>query len=394
MGHVKSCSSWRNQWEGFKEEDVEEPDPANLFRTETYHYDLPPDLIAQEPLQERDQSRLMVLHRQSGFLQETSFCRIREFLQEGDLIVINNSRVFPARLLGRKATGGRVDLLLLSPLPVDLAADSVDAERVESWSKWHCLIRSSRRPKAGQKLFFRDDVQGEVLGEVGGGVWTVFFNSREEGFTSFLEEHGLTPLPSYIKREQKEWPPRDSVQDRMRYQTVFAKETGSVAAPTAGMHFSDALLRELAEAGIRFAEITLHVGQATFLPIRTQDLREHSLWPERFSLPRSTCEEIERAKKEKRRVIAVGTTVVRCLESRQAERGCMEPGEGWTSLYILPGFRFQVVDALITNFHLPKSSLLVLVSAFAGKETIQKSYQEAVKSGYRFFSYGDCMFIQ
>ena len=394
MESLRPCFSRLNQWEGCSKDDTEETDPADPFLTETYHYDLPSRFIAQEPLRERDRSRLLVLCHRSGALKESFFCHLREYLQEGDLIVINNSKVFPARLVGRKHTGGKVDLLLLRPCPAGSPVVSTLFGGSEPGNEWTCLIRSSRRPKPGQALLFPKDMRGEVVGPDDGGTWRIRFNKQGQEFFSYLEHHGLTPLPPYIKRDVSAWPPEDAPADRQRYQTVFARKVGSVAAPTAGLHFSEALNARLRETGIRFAEITLHVGQATFLPIRSSDIRCHALGPEHFSVSAKTAEEIQKAKQEGRRVVAVGTTVVRCLESLVSERGRIEPWDGWASLFILPGYRFHVVDAMITNFHLPRSSLLVLVSAFAGGGRIRTAYQRALQKGYRFFSYGDCMFIQ
>ena len=383
-----------NQWEGCSEDHAEETDPANPFRTEAYHYDLPYRFIAQEPLRQREQSRLLVFCRQSGSLNESFFFNLRSYLQEGDLIVINNSKVFPARLVGSRSTGGKVDLLLLRPSQENPPPCSTLREDPVPENEWYCLISSSRKPKPGNVFQFPKDMYGEVMGRTDEGVWRIRFSKEGKQLLSYLDHHGLTPLPPYIKRDVSPWQSERTLTDRDRYQTVFAHETGSVAAPTAGLHFSQALCARLKETGIRFAEVTLHVGQATFLPIRTPDIRCHKLGGERFSVSEKTAEEIQRAKQEGRRIVAVGTTVARCLESLVSERGRVEPWEGWASLYILPGYHFQVVDALITNFHQPRSSLLVLVSAFAGGEGIKKAYKRAIQNGYRFFSYGDCMFIQ
>jgi len=237
-------------------------------------------------------------------------------------------------------------------------------------------------------------VEGEVAGEPEPGVWRVRFRMGGLGWFEYLDRVGVTPLPPYIKRNGRPGTPKDPAEDRTRYQTVFARSVGSVAAPTAGLHFSEALCRELRERGVRFAEVTLHVGQATFLPVRAEDIRDHTVFPERYHVQEPAAEAIQAARREGRRVVAVGTTVVRCLESLWAERGRIEAATGWASLYVIPGHRFRVVDGLLTNFHLPGSSLLMLVSAFAGPERTRHVYEEAVRLEYRFFSYGDCMLIQ
>jgi len=369
--------------------------PANLFLAEAYEYDLPPALIAQQPLEERDHSRLMVLERVSGRRVDSKFHTIRDFLRDGDLIVVNNSKVFPARIVGRKASGGRVELLLLRPcLPEGGDLDVCQGEDYPPGPDWECLIRTSARIRPGQKFFFPEDVQGEVVERPDPRVWKVRFNKGGPDFFPFLERFGLTPLPPYIKRGEAAEPDSDLLRDRQRYQTVFAKRLGSAAAPTAGFHFSEALCRCLREAGIGFAEVTLHVGESTFLPIRACDIRDHQVRAERVFVSQAAAAEIQAAKQDGRRVVAVGTTVVRCLESVVAGKGKLVAGAGWADLYITPGFRFQVVDALLTNFHLPRSSLLVLVCAFAGRESVMEAYREAVQRGYRFFSYGDCMLIQ
>jgi S-adenosylmethionine:tRNA ribosyltransferase-isomerase len=337
----------------------------------------------------------MILDRRTGRVAESVFSHLREFLREGDLLVVNNSRVFPARLIGRKETGGRVDLLLLRPCHAGGGGVAGGLQECAgNGQDWECLARASGRLKAGQGLWFAGDLRGEVLGRSNPGVVRVRFSKGGEDLFRFLEAFGRTPLPPYIRRGEAQGACVETGGDRERYQTVFARVSGSAAAPTAGLHFSDLLCRRLREGGIRFAEITLHVGEATFLPIRSADIREHALRPEPVFLSQEAVREIEDAKAAGRRVVAVGTTVVRCLESVATGRGWLVPGAGWADLYLVPGFRFQVVDALITNFHLPCSSLLVLVCAFAGRESVLGAYREAVRRGYRFFSYGDCMLIQ
>jgi S-adenosylmethionine:tRNA ribosyltransferase-isomerase len=373
---------------------MEEEEPQRPFRRDAYHYVLPTQLIAQHPLPKRDESRLMVLGRGTGTLHHSSFRDLREHLREGDLLVVNESRVFPARLIGTKRTGGRVDLLLLQPFRQEAASPSCWEEDVSEGREWDCLVQSSRRPKPGQTFAFPHGLAGEVTGGSKGGVWRVRFNLDGKDLLHHVERHGMIPLPPYIRRERTAGGVDTQSEDRDRYQTVFARNTGSVAAPTAGLHFTEPLCRSLESRGISFARITLHVGQATFLPIRTRDIRRHRIWPERYSIEEREAEKIRRAKEDGRRVVAVGTTVVRCLESMVAERGRIEAGEGWASLYVVPGHAFQAVEALITNFHLPGTSLLVLVCAFAEREFVMRAYAEAVRKKYRFFSYGDCMLVQ
>jgi S-adenosylmethionine:tRNA ribosyltransferase-isomerase len=349
---------------------------------------LPDHLIAQEPCPDRTHSRLLVISRELGTCEHSRFYRIREYLREGDLLVVNNSKVVPARLIGRKSTGGRVDVLVLSPAsPQDEGNSSGDGLFQER--EWFCLMRCSGTPRPGTELHFGDDIQATILQKEGDGIWKIRFRTQGDLLNGFCRV-GYPPLPPYIRRPD---PQRSSLLDRERYQTVFAKIPGSVAAPTAGLHFSREFCQRLEKGGILFAEITLHVGLATFRPIRTSDVRQHSLSPERYSISEETSAKIKEAKQEGRRIIAVGTTVVRCLESAAHDYGEITPHEGVATSYILPGYSFQIINAIITNFHLPRTSLLVLVSAFAGRATVLHAYQEAMREGYRFFSYGDAMLI-
>lgn len=309
-------------------------------------------------------------------------------------MVVNDSKVFPARLRGKKPSGGKVDLLLLQPAYGQTASSFGVEEEGEGSPDWNCLIRSTRRPRKGQVFTFPHGLEGEVTGHSEAGIWKVTFNLERRALLAHLENHGLIPLPPYIKRGRTSCPEQEGSEDRARYQTVFADEVGSVAAPTAGFHFTDSLCRSLEERGVSFGKVTLHVGQATFLPIRVGDIRRHRMWPERYRVSEETAEKIRKAKQERRRVIAVGTTVVRCLESLVSEKGRIEGGEGWARLYVVPGHRFEATDALITNFHLPGTSLLVLVCAFAQRELVFRAYEEAIRRAYRFFSYGDCMLLQ
>ena len=351
----------------------------SVFDIEEYDYSLPDELIAQVPLPDRDKSRLMVVDRSTGSMRDRHFLDLPELLTPGDLLVINNTRVVPARLFGRKESGGRIEILVL---------EHGKQEAAKPETRW-CLLRSSKRPKEGSQLFFEKDLSGVVenLGE--DGLLQITFQGPFS-VDSLLEDRGMMPLPPYIRRKEKD---RLSGLDRERYQTVFAERRGAVAAPTASLHFTRGLLARLEQAGISVAPLTLHVGHGTFRPVRTRDIREHRLGYEEYDLCPETAHVIERSKSQGRRVVAVGTTVVRTLESVAGSKGEMKSGRGKTDLLITPGFPFRVVDALITNFHLPRSSLLFLVSAFAGPDLIRKAYQDAIAKAYRFYSYRDAMLI-
>jgi S-adenosylmethionine:tRNA ribosyltransferase-isomerase len=351
-----------------------------MFDIEDYDYNLPERLIAQVPAPERDKSRLMVVDRSSGSVADRHFIELPELLLPGDLLVVNNTRVVPARLFGRKESGGRTEILVL---------EHSDQETDKSDARW-CLLRSSKRPKEGSRLFFDKDLSGVVEDLGGDGLIRIAFQGPQS-IDSLLEEKGMMPLPPYIRRKEKD---RLSELDRERYQTVFAEKRGAVAAPTASLHFTEGLLAALGQSGISVVPVTLHVGHGTFRPVRTRDIRDHRLGHEAYDLSPETAQAIERAKSEGRRVVAVGTTVVRTLESVAGPKGEIKRGRGKTDLLITPGFSFNIVDALITNFHLPRSSLLFLVSAFAGLDLIRKAYQEAIAKAYRFYSYGDAMLIQ
>ena len=350
-----------------------------MFDIEDYDYNLPDELIAQVPLPDRDASRLLVVNRSIGSLEERRFFDLPELLTPGDLLVANNTRVVPARLFGRKESGGRIEILVL---------DHPKEQTQTPDSRW-CLLRSSKRPRKGSLLFFEKGFSGvvETLGE-DGLIQITFKGARS--IDSLMEEKGMMPLPPYIKRHEND---RLSELDRERYQTVFAERRGAVAAPTASLHFSRDLLARLDQARIPLVHVTLHVGHGTFRPVRTRDIRDHRLGIEEYELDLETARAIERSKSEGRRVVAVGTTVVRTLESAAVSKGGLRSGTGKTDLLITPGFTFRVVDALITNFHLPRSSLLFLVSAFAGRDLIKKAYEKAVEKAYRFYSYGDAMLI-
>lgn len=369
--------------------------PGNLWDIQNFHYDLPPGLIAQHPLDRRDQCRLMVVSRGGKDLHHSRFYRIREWLREGDLLVVNNSKVFPARLLGRKRSGGRAEILLVRPASFDAGPTSATDPAHLATAEWLCLVRCSGRIRGGEMLRFSDGVEGEVAGQERAeeNLWKVRFNRNGEEFFAWVLRTGTVPLPPYIRRDLTDPSLGPGGMDRLAYQTIFARTTGSIAAPTAGFHFTESLRGELEASGVGFCEITLHVGHGTFLPIRSEDVRAHTLWPERFTVSPEAADSIRRTRQKGGRIVAVGTTVVRCLESLASKTGEIEAAEGWADLYILPGYRFRVVDALITNFHLPRSTLLVLVAAFAGLETTARAYEEAVRTGYRFYSYGDCMLI-
>jgi S-adenosylmethionine:tRNA ribosyltransferase-isomerase len=350
-----------------------------MFDIEDYDYDLPEDLIAQVPAQERDESRLMVVDRSSGSLTDRHFADLPELLLPGDLLVVNNTRVVPARLFGHKESGGRTEILVL---------EHPNEETNAPDTRW-CLLRSSKRPRKGSRLLFDKELSGVVEDLAEDGLIKIAFQGSQS-LDSFLEDRGMMPLPPYIRRRVKD--PLSEL-DRERYQTVFAVRRGAVAAPTASLHFTRGLLARLEHKDISVVSVTLHVGHGTFRPVRTRDIREHRLGVEEYDLSPETARAIERAKSEGRRVLAVGTTVVRTLESVVGPKGEIKSGRGKTDLLITPGFSFKVVDALITNFHLPRSSLLFLVSAFAGLDLIKKGYRTAVEKAYRFYSYGDAMLI-
>lgn len=337
-----------------------------------FAYHLPQDLIARHPAAKRDDSRLMLLDRLSGSITEDRFCNLLEYLRPGDLLVMNDTRVIPARLFGRKPTGGKVEIFLLHRM--------TGAEDV-----WECLLRSSKKFREGQEVLLESGMTAVTLSRCSSENWLVEFTS-DEPFDIWLEREGHIPLPPYLQRD-------DCLDDRERYQTVVAREPGAVAAPTAGLHFTRELLAKLALKGIETAFVTLHTGLGTFLPVRVLHVEEHQIHKERFVIPADTAEAIYRAKAAGGRVIAVGTTSARTLEYSAQQSGQVEAGSGEADIYIYPGYSFKVVDALITNFHLPESTLLMLVSALAGREFALEAYREAVSRGFRFYSYGDAMLI-
>jgi S-adenosylmethionine:tRNA ribosyltransferase-isomerase len=347
------------------------------MHTSDFDYFLPQELIAQSPVEPRDSSRLLVLDRASSSLQHRVFHDLVEFLRPGDLLVANRSRVIPARLLGVKAsTGTSVEMLLLRPSPY---ATSV--------TEWEVLLKPARRLKVGARLSFGEgELAAEVLSINDLGVRTVRLESREP-LDGLIDRLGRAPLPPYI---------HGYAGDPERYQTVYSDVRGSAAAPTAGLHFTPELMERIRRLGARFAFVTLHIGIDTFRPVQEEDPTQHPMHREYYEVSEAVAEEVSAARREGRRVIAVGTTSVRVLESASTEESpsTLKPGTGWTQLFIYPGYRFKMVDALVTNFHLPRSTLVMLVSALAGKESLLGAYHEAVEQRYRFFSFGDAMFIQ
>ncbi len=340
------------------------------LKTEAFNYKLPDELIAQEPLLRRDDSRLLVLRRHSGEIEHSNFRQIPRYLEAGDLLVLNDSRVFRARLLGRnKSGGGPVELLLLRP---------------QGNGQWQALCQPGKRTRTGAVLTFGEgELEAEVLDTTETGERIVSFRG-DKPLESLLPSLGQLPLPPYIKKE---------LHDGERYQTVYARSNGSVAAPTAGLHFTQQLFDDLRRRGIEWTFVTLHVGPGTFRPVRAEYVAQHHMHSERFFMQAATAAQINQVKERGSRVVAVGTTCCRVLETLGETDGRVRCGEGETELYITPGYRFKTVDALITNFHLPRSTLLMLVSAFAGREETFCAYAEAVKERYRFYSFGDAMLI-
>jgi S-adenosylmethionine:tRNA ribosyltransferase-isomerase len=344
---------------------------------EDFDYPLPPELVAAYPAQPRDAARLMVVDRATGALHHAIFRELPHFLEAGEVLVVNDTRVFPARLSGVKGSGGKVELLL-HHLPVPDDGGEPAAGRAEAG------YRGRLRP--GVRLSFGAGLTGEVLALPRPGVAEVRLVSSRGGLVEAILAAGQIPLPPYLRR-----PP--TAADRESYQTMFARKTGAIACPTAGLHFTPRVLAALAAQGVETVAVTLHVGPGTFTPVRTRDYTAHRLAPEYYEMAPEAARHLSAAKAAGRRVVAVGTTTVRVLESCWAEGG-FRPGAGWCDLYIYPGYRFRAVDRLLTNFHLPRSTLLLLVSAFAGRDLILKAYAEAVRQRYRFYSYGDCMLIR
>lgn len=364
---------------------------------EDYNYFLPPELVAQYPLQERDASRLLILDRAGGEIRHTSFRDLPRYLDHKDLLVINDTRVFPARLHGAKASGGKIELLLHHLPEAEGKGDEVGGGGQGSQTPAPYPLPPQTKPaharatyrghlRVGQELVFGERLRAEVISLPQPGVAEVRFRSLNGSDPSQLVmDLGEVPLPPYIRRSPEE-------QDREDYQTVYASRVGAIACPTAGLHFSDAVLKDLARGGIEAISVTLHVGPGTFMPVRVEDYTQHRLEPEYFELSETAAPKLNQARRQGQRLVAVGTTSVRVLEYCAGPEG-FSPRKGWCDLFVFPGYAFKAVDRLLTNFHLPKSTLLLLVSAFAGRDLIMKAYEEAVKEKYRFYSYGDCMLI-
>lgn len=339
------------------------------FKTSDFYYDLPEELIAQTPLQQRDSSRLMVLDRQTGEVAHKHFYDILDYLQPGDCLVMNDSRVLPARLLGHRPTGGAVEVLLLRDL-----GDKC----------WECLCKPGRKMQPGSEVIFGDGELTATVREVREGGNRVVEFHYEGIFLEVLERLGKMPLPPYIKEE---------LQDQERYQTVYSREVGSAAAPTAGLHFTQELLEKIRQKGVKEAFVTLHVGLGTFRPVKAEQITDHHMHAELCMISQETADILNETRRSGGRILCVGTTSCRTLESLVQEDGSFAASSKWTEIFIYPGYTFKAMDGLITNFHLPESTLVMLVSAFAGREHVLAAYEEAVREKYRFFSFGDAMFI-
>ena len=340
------------------------------MKTSDFYYDLPQELIAQEPLKDRSSSRLLVLHRDSGEIEHKIFRDVKDYLKKGDCLVINDTKVMPARLIGaRKNTGARVEILLLVRKDMDT---------------WEVLTYPGKKAKPGDVIVFGDGrLEAEILEVIEGGNRIVKF--RYDGvFETILDELGEMPLPPYITHK---------LEDKNRYQTVYAVHEGSAAAPTAGLHFTKELLEEIKEMGVEIAHVTLHVGLGTYRPVKVEDVTNHEMHSEYYVVEQAEADKINNARKNGGRIISVGTTSTRTLESVTDENGVVHAGSGWTKIFIYPGYKFKAVDCLITNFHLPESTLIMLVAAMVGREKILETYETAVREKYRFFSFGDAMFI-
>ena len=338
------------------------------MQVKDFTYELPQELIAQYPLEPRDHSRLLVVDKNTGTIEHRYFYDLCEYLRHDDLLVFNDTRVIPARLHGVKDTGARVEVFLLTRL------NSTD---------WEVLVKPGRKLRVGAKIKFSDDLSCDIIADTdfGGRIARFYYNGV---FEEILDRLGETPLPPYITHQ---------LEDKNRYQTVYAKHTGSAAAPTAGLHFTPELLKEIEEKGIDIARVTLHVGLGTFRPVKVDEITDHHMHSEFYQVDEEAAEKINRAKDSGHRVICVGTTSCRTIESAADETGHLKPTSGWTEIFIYPGYKFKILDGLITNFHLPESTLIMLVSALAGREHVLAAYEEAVQERYRFFSFGDAMLI-
>ena len=341
------------------------------MKTSDFYFELPQELIAQDPLPDRSSSRLMVLNRKTGEITHEIFHDLLKYLKPGDCLVRNNTKVIPARLFGKKAdTGATIEILLLKRKEKDV---------------WECLVKPGKKAKPGAKIVFGEELLlGEIIDVVEEGNRLIQF-SYEGIFEEILDKLGQMPLPPYITHK---------LQDKNRYQTVYAKHDGSAAAPTAGLHFTNELLEKIEKMGVTIANVTLHVGLGTFRPVKVEDVTKHHMHSEYYRIEKEEADKINKVKAAGGRIICIGTTSCRTIESATDENGILHAGEGNTEIFIYPGYSFKILDALITNFHLPESTLLMLVSALAGKENIMNAYEEAVKEKYRFFSFGDAMFIE
>ena len=340
------------------------------MKSSDFFYELPQELIAQEPLEKRSNSKLLVLDKKDGAIEHRSFTELSDYLKKGDCLVLNDTRVIPARLLGkREETGGKIEFVLLRQIEGDV---------------WEVLLKPGKRAKRGSRFTFgNDELRSEIIEVVEGGNRLVRFE-YEGIFQEVLDRVGIVPLPPYITKK---------LEDSERYQTVYSKYRGSAAAPTAGLHFTKEMLEDLKHKGVELAYITLHVGLGTFRPVKVENVEEHVMHSEYYILNDEAAQTISKAKEGGGRIIAVGTTSCRVLETVSNREGKIEPSHGWTDIFIYPGYQFKIVDAMITNFHLPESTLIMLVSAFAGKENIMRAYHTAVEQRYRFFSFGDAMLI-
>ena len=343
-----------------------------------FKFDLPINLIAQHPAKQRDESRLMVVHRDTGKIEHKVFKDVMSYFDDGDVMIVNNTKVFPARLYGRKEkTGARIEVFLLRELS-------------KQNRLWDVIVDPARKIRVGNKLYFgdNDELVAEVIDNTTSRGRTIrfLFDGNEQDFKAVLDSMGETPLPKYIKRKPDE-------DDKERYQTVYAKYEGAVAAPTAGLHFSRELIKRMEIKGVNFAEVTLHTGLGTFRPIEVEDLSKHKMDAEYFNVDEYACGFVHQGIQQKRRIRPVGTTCLRALESSVTARGLLKPEGGWTNLFIHPPFKFSIANSLITNMHLPKTSLLIMVAAFAGYDLAMEAYQTAMKEKYNFFSYGDAMLV-
>lgn len=356
------------------------------MRLQDFDFSLPPGLIAQQPAAERDASRLMVLDRGKGALAHRVFSDLPEYLNPGDVLVVNETEVLPVRLLGRKESGGKAEVLLVRR-EEDGSETAGGTGTIWRTSSWECLVKGAGRK--GTALLFGEDLRGELLDCTPAGLWRIFLRSRGD-IEEVLDRTGYPPLPPYIRRNGD---PEMRGLDLRRYQTVFARRRGAIAAPTAGLHFTERLLERIRSRGVSVVALTLHVGLGTFLPVKEEEVEAHRLAPEFFDVSPAAAAAVNLARSVGKKVFAVGTTVARAVESCVDSNGMVEAKQGATDLFIFPGYRFRAVDRLITNFHLPRSTLLMLVAAFAGRERVLAAYEEAVKEKYRFYSYGDAMLI-